>query len=377
MKRKLLAVLLVMTLIMGLLAGCASSTAQPEAAAQETAAAADTAQTETPAAADEPAPAVEEPAPVVEEPAPVAEEPAPVAEEPAPAAEEPAAPPAEPPVAPGEAPADATQAEGYLDFTALAAPGPETFMADQEVPGPSSQPDRSIKGVEYVYPLAGERETVTIWNSINTNLGFVTHVSDFKAYDTAEEATNIHVEWDDCMQSAATEKINLMIASGDWPDMNCSFSNYSGTLQSALDDDVIVVLNDYIDQYCPNYKAWLYSAQDYYLDGQNDDGQNLAWYIISAQNISISGWWMRSDYLEKLNMDVPETFDEFEAFFEACKNEFGCDSPVAINQEAGGSVCATGWNLAGGGNSTALFQKDGVVTSSYLQPEYYAYLCMV
>lgn len=259
------------------------------------------------------------------------------------------------------------------------APGEDTFMQVQELPDSSSDGNVSVKGITYTYPLEGERKSITIWNTINTNLTFIDKISDYKAFDAAEEAINIHVDWTECGQGVASEKLNLMIVGGEYTDLICNFNemNFAGTLASAYDDEVIMDITEYVEQYCPNYSAWIYSSSDYYRDTRNDDGQMFAWYALQAEMVAASGNWIRADYLDALGMDVPITYSDYEAFFDAIITEFGCTSPIMVNQDGYASVAIAGWDMAAGGDNLALYQIDGQVTSSYLQEEFYDYLCMV
>ena len=74
-------------------------------------------------------------------------------------------------------------------------------------------------------------------------------------YQQREKDSGIHIEFIHPALGQEAEQFNLMIASRDLPDLvEYNWVNYQGGVQKAIDDGVIIKLNDYIDQYAPNFK---------------------------------------------------------------------------------------------------------------------------
>lgn len=71
-----------------------------------------------------------------------------------------------------------------------------------------------------------------------------------------QELFNLEVEWQLPPQGSEQEQLTMMLGTGDYTDViNASFSTEN--LATLYDDGVIYELSDYIEQYMPNYTAFL------------------------------------------------------------------------------------------------------------------------
>lgn len=61
------------------------------------------------------------------------------------------------------------------------------------------------------------------------------------------------------------EKFQLMVASGDYANFMECIENFTGGPTAALEQEVIYGLDDLVDEYMPNYAAWLDSDDNYPL----------------------------------------------------------------------------------------------------------------
>lgn len=109
------------------------------------------------------------------------------------------------------------------------------------------------------------------------------------------------------------------LAGGTAPDISIT---YDGTLvQQCIDDEGIWQLDDLLNEYGPNLKAFL--GEELLGYGQSDhdgDGEPEQWYLparrISRANV---GNFIREDWLKALNMEKPTNVDEFTAYLRAAK----------------------------------------------------------
>ena len=141
------------------------------------------------------------------------------------------------------------------------------------------------------------------------------------AYQLMEEKTGCHVEWINPSPVAAQEQFNLMIASGEYPDIiEYYWQDIEGGAQQYVDDGVLVSISDYIDN-MPNFKKFnkenpLIAAQYQDVDGnmiyapciRKDD--ELRVYL---------GPMIRQDWLDKLGLKMPTTTDELYNVLKAFK----------------------------------------------------------
>ena len=96
----------------------------------------------------------------------------------------------------------------------------------------------------------------TYWVPMNANIATrIQNYNEVAMYQQREKDSGIHIEFIHPALGQEAEQFNLMIASRDLPDLvEYNWVNYQGGVQKAIDDGVIIKLNDYIDQYAPNFK---------------------------------------------------------------------------------------------------------------------------
>lgn len=127
-------------------------------------------------------------------------------------------------------------------------------------------------------------------------------------YKELEEKTNIHIEWELVKDGDWNTKLNLMFASGEWPDMilrgDIDIEEYG------VNQKILVPLDDYIEQYMPNYHSRLY-LNDANVSIPASDGKMYYIGNLTAQNINHeSHWFINKTWLDKLNLEIPKTVDE-------------------------------------------------------------------
>ena len=322
-KNKLLAMLLVLTMMLALFAGCGSETASTPAES--------TAAEVVSEAAPEEAP-VEE-APVEEVPA---EEASVVEEAPV-----------------EEGPADFTEANANMDYSGYKA---------------------MLKELHTELPITEEPVTLSYFfgfesSTLNYLEGGV--MDNHQVWKYLEENTGVDVELKIVDKTQQTDQFNLMIASGDYTDI-FGAGDYTDGLEAAYEEEIVVDLSDLLEENMPNY--WTIINSDQKLLGEVQDGDMfLGIYAIKDQvaNPSGTGAFVRMDWLEDLDMEVPTTYDELTAVLEAFKTEKGATEPLAlfntISMQNGllmggfGSTAELSTNGMGGSALNGYYQVDGEV----------------
>jgi putative aldouronate transport system substrate-binding protein len=142
-----------------------------------------------------------------------------------------------------------------------------------------------------------------------------------------EEDTNVHINWTN-YQNDFVEKRNLDIASGDLPDaiFNAAASDYD--LLNWAESGVIIPLEDLIEQYMPNLNSIFEKYPEYRALSTAPDGHiySLPWIEeLGEGKGSIhtvnSMAWINVDWLNKLNLKMPQTTEELIQVLKAFKNE--------------------------------------------------------
>lgn len=219
------------------------------------------------------------------------------------------------------------------------------------------------------------------------NLG-ITNYNDFEYMQYLEELTGIHVETTEVNFFTASEQYNVMIASGDYPDMIKNLDGYYSTgLTGALADEIIMDLTEDLAEYAPNYDYMIHSNSDqtqYYLV----DGKVLQFMGTYDSFINNQGLVVRKDWLEECGLEVPETYEELHEVLVKFKEEYGCTTALYMNNNCTITSLTEGYNVAsyavsgnagGGSASTGLpyYVEDGVVKCSLVEDGYRDYLTML
>ena len=162
-------------------------------------------------------------------------------------------------------------------------------------------------------------------------------------YKELEEKTNVKINWTEIMEPYA-EKINLIFASNDYPDLMFRGATDSQIL-SAADSGDVMELNTLIDEYAPNWKKVI---EDSYIRKTitSPDGKIYGLPFVRADEADYGirdVWLINNDWLQKLNLEIPETLDDLYNVLKAFKAAEGKELPSNIvpwylryNQNVGG-----------------------------------------
>ena len=113
---------------------------------------------------------------------------------------------------------------------------------------------------------------------------------------------------------ANTEKVNVAMASGDFPDVVTGAYGTSAT-QQWIDDGMVIPLNDYFET-MPNIKTWL---EDEY-QWSAIDGKYYGLPFITQYNAANALIIFRQDWLDNLGLEYPKTLDDMKNVLTAFTN---------------------------------------------------------
>lgn len=136
---------------------------------------------------------------------------------------------------------------------------------------------------------------------------------DMPAWEKAAEITNV------TMQNVANESIpeepqalSTMLASGELPDL---IQGMRVNITPLIGQGAYIPLDDLITEYAPNIRKFLEDYPDAKRAGSGSDGKM---YLITGtlggepgKNLPSMGLFIRKDWLDKLKLPVPTTFQEF------------------------------------------------------------------
>lgn len=210
-----------------------------------------------------------------------------------------------------------------------------------------------------------EPTELTMWAKFAStelkNMGEIEFLQDFEA------AANVEIEYFHPVGDNALEQFNLKIASGNWEDMVMfNWSNYAGGTTQALADGVIIDVAPYLEEYAPNYKAYLDANPSIYKQIVNEEGQIYGFPCIGDPAVSVTaGYSVRKDWLDDLNMNVPETISDWEAMLTAFKTQKGATKPFTLTEA---TLLKTNFFAGAWGIATDYYVDNGVVKYGYAEP---------
>lgn len=248
---------------------------------------------------------------------------------------------------------DNTEANASMDFT-----------AHQEM----------LKSLTTSLPITEEPVTLTYFMGFESNtLNYIEggDLMNQQIWAWLRENTGVTVELRVVDKTQQTDQFNLMLASGDYTDL-MNIADYPSGAEAAYEEDIIIDLTDEIAEYMPNYDQIIHSDQNVLADVQ-DGGMILRVYPIKDQiaNPTGIGAFIRMDWLEDLGMEVPQTYDELTEVLRAFKTEKGASEPMALFNTVSlqngllsggfGALAELSANAMGTNFSNSFYQEDGRV----------------
>lgn len=171
------------------------------------------------------------------------------------------------------------------------------------------------------FPIVKEPVDLTFFTGkYEPNLDDYEETLVFKTY---QEKSGMNVTFNEVPFGTLTEKRNLALASGEYPDAFYSSRIPSADLYKYGKQGIFIPLNDLIEEYAPNIKAAMEAHPDIKKGLTMPDGNiySLPSYYSPEFLPMLIGKpvWVKEDWLEKLGMEEPKTIDAFYQYLKAVK----------------------------------------------------------
>lgn len=227
--------------------------------------------------------------------------------------------------------ATVSSAEPTVESAAPEAPAPgDSAPEDAASTGETAAPAVTIK-----YPIPGDH-TFTMVSVLRMNaaeaMGDKTY-ADTPPHEAMREATGVSIDFNLLGESTYSEKMNLMMASGDLPDMfGQTVSQYDANLLGAIEDNILLDMEPLLADNAPDFKALLDADPDFANGVYNTDGTICQFAGRCIDRVS-QGLLIRGDWLEDLNLEAPKNFGELTDVLRAFKTEKGANNALLVNFE--------------------------------------------
>lgn len=228
-----------------------------------------------------------------------------------------------------------------------------------------------------VYPIKTDK-SVTYWSELNPVVA-----SNYASMDDTpmgkywQKETGVDIKFEHPAVGQVAEQFNLLMSKEKLPDiLEYSWITYPGGPQKAIEDGVIIPLNDIIDKYCPNLKEYLKENPEIDRMVKTDDGTYYCFPFIrgSEKLLFNTGPMVRQDWLDEVGLKRPETVDEWEKVLTAFKDKKGASAPFTYQYSAIALTDNNPFAFAFGAPRGFYINDDGKVHFGAVEEGYKEYL---
>ncbi|GKX31468.1 sugar ABC transporter permease [Vallitalea longa] len=222
--------------------------------------------------------------------------------------------------------------------------------------------------VSEVYPLEGDHK-LTYWVNFFSHPEYATQ-GETPLYKEVTKRTGVQTEW---IVQSAPEAFSLLAASGELPDLVLYnfITSYPGGPQAALDQGLILPLNDYM-QYAPNLMKYLEENPEVDKQIKTDDGIYYCFPRIRGGELlqTFAGPMVRKDLLEQNGLDTPVTIDDWHKTLTVFK-DLGIQSPLTSEM---GIIKSTNAFVGAYNTSFDMHLENGKIVYGPIQPGFKEFL---
>lgn len=276
--------------------------------------------------------------------------------------------------------ASSATAEAAVQETAQPNPEQADSTGEEAVQSASAAEETAQPDLTISMPLTEDEVSFTLWHDFVPLLSdYMEGMQDNLSYATMEEISGVHMEFTNVSKDSAATAVSLLVASGDYPNIWNGFAGYYGQgIDTAIDAEIIYDLAQYKDL-MPNYFSIVDGNEQYAKETYTDDGAMGLAYCLNSKQVIESGLVMRQDWLEKLGMEAPVTYEDFEEVLKAMHDAYGgtlwlsyLGDDITKSFSAGFGI--TAFNL---GSETYFQQVDGQVQFCPLEEGYLEYVTLM
>lgn len=215
--------------------------------------------------------------------------------------------------------------------------------------------------------------TLTYWHPFTST--YIKSVDDNLVMKEMEKKTGIKIKFISPPAGQVSEAFNLMIASGEYPDL-INDAGYKGGGVNAIQDGVYLKLNDDISKYAPNYTKVMGLSPDIARQAKEDGGTVWSFKCIqSADEPSWGGPVIRKDFLDELGLEIPKTIDDWSTVLKAFKEKKKLETPMLLPLS---NFYATEAFAGTFGSSYSQFlNKNGTIVYGPIEPGFKDFLILM
>lgn len=192
--------------------------------------------------------------------------------------------------------------------------------ASSEAVGSSEAAQATSNFNETGYPIVNEEITLKVMLAIRDTDTMIAP-EEMPAIQRLEELTGIKTEWEVIKGNDWETKLNLMFASGEYPDVIIAPNVTVDDEEYGVTQQLLIPLDELADKYMPIYNERIAAeADDPTVSLVASDGQKYAIGYLVGQNINTNQhYFINQEWLDALNLETPTDMDSLTEVLRAFK----------------------------------------------------------
>lgn len=172
------------------------------------------------------------------------------------------------------------------------------------------------------YPIVNEEITLKVMLAIRDSDTMIAP-EEMPAVQRLDELTGIKTEWEVIKGADWTTKLNLMFASGEYPDVIIAPNGEVDDEEYGVSQQLLIPLDDLIAKYMPIYNERVSAEEDDpTVSLVASDGQKYSVGYLVGQNINTNQhYFINQDWLDALNLETPTDMDSLTEVLRKFKTE--------------------------------------------------------
>jgi len=168
------------------------------------------------------------------------------------------------------------------------------------------------------YPIVTDGSvTLRYWTAMNAPAArFIQSYAENPAYQQMEKETGVKISWVHPASGMEQEQFNLLMASGDLPDIIAWGSLYRGGEFQGMYDGLFYDLTDKLAQWSPDYMKLIRDDAEFFRQVSDDAGKICAFYAYKPQgDPPFTRVVLRQDTLDQINEPIPRLISDYDRMF--------------------------------------------------------------
>ena len=168
------------------------------------------------------------------------------------------------------------------------------------------------------YPIVTDGSvTLRYWTEIPASVSrFIQSYAENPAYQEMEKRTGIKIEFIHPATGMQQEQFNLLMASGDLPDLISSADLYRGGEFQGMYDGMFMDLTSFLPQFAPDYLKLIREDPEFFREVSDDAGRICGFYAYKPMgDPPFTRVILRKDVLAQINQEIPRLVSDYDSMF--------------------------------------------------------------